>query len=49
MRRVWQIEPHRYARMAANGEQGPIRVDALWTDYGLRPNSNNLSFMLQSI
>ncbi len=48
-RRVWQIEPHRYARMAANGKQRPIPVDALWTDYGLRPNSNNLSFMVQSV
>lgn len=47
---VWQIEPHRYVRIPpAQGDQQPIPVDALWTDYGLRPNSNNLSFMVQSV
>lgn len=48
--RVWQIEPHRHVRIPpAQGDQQPIPVDALWTDYGLRPNSNNLSFMVQSV
>ena len=48
--RVWGIEPHRHVRIPpAQGDQQPIPVDALWTDYGLRPNSNNLSFMVQSV
>jgi hypothetical protein len=48
--RVWQIEPHRHVRIPpAQGDQQPIPVDALWTDYGLRPNANNLSFMVQSV
>ncbi|MDB9467386.1 N-6 DNA methylase [Dolichospermum circinale] len=48
--RVWGIEPHRHVRIpSANSNEQPIPVDALWTDYGLRPNSNNLSFMVQSV
>jgi 16S rRNA G966 N2-methylase RsmD len=34
---------------SANSNEQPIPVDAIWTDYGLRPNSNNLSFMVQSV
>lgn len=48
--RVWGIEPHRHVRIpSANSNEQPIPVDAIWTDYGLRPNSNNLSFMVQSV
>ena len=48
--RVWGIEPHRHVRIpSANSNEQPIPVDALWTDYGLRPNSNNLSFIVQSV
>lgn len=48
--RVWGIEPHRHVRIPSpNSNEQPIPVDALWTDYGLRPNSNNLSFMVQSV
>ena len=48
--RVWGIEPHRRVRIPSpNSNEQPIPVDALWTDYGLRPNSNNLSFMVQSV
>jgi hypothetical protein len=48
--RVWGIEPHRHVRIpSANSNEQPVPVDALWTDYGLRPNSNNLSFMVQSV
>ncbi|MFM7408751.1 MAG: N-6 DNA methylase [Cuspidothrix sp.] len=48
--RVWQTQPYRHVRIPpAQGDQQPIPVDALWTDYGLRPNANNLSFMVQSV
>ncbi|MEA5514897.1 N-6 DNA methylase [Nodularia sp. UHCC 0506] len=48
--RVWQIEPHRHVRIPSDRvNEQPIPVDALWTDYGLRPNANNLSFMVQSV
>ncbi|MEI6442079.1 MAG: N-6 DNA methylase [Nostocales cyanobacterium ELA583] len=48
--RVWGIEPHRHVRIPSpNSNEQPIPVDAIWTDYGLRPNSNNLSFMVQSV
>ena len=48
--RVWGIEPHRRVRIPSpNSNEQPIPVDALWTDYGLRPNSNNLSLALLSM
>jgi hypothetical protein len=43
---VWQMEPHRNVRLPLV-DNNPIAVDALWTDKGLRPNFNNLAFVVQ--
>jgi len=43
---VWQMEPYRNFRLPLV-DNNPIAVDALWTDEGLRPNFNNLAFVVQ--
>ena len=50
-RRVWNMEPHRDVRIppVINSDSKPIPVDALWTDYALRPSATNLAFMVQSV
>lgn len=50
-RRVWNMEPHRDVRIppVINSDREPIPVDALWTDYALRPSATNLAFMVQSV
>ncbi|MBW4667649.1 MAG: N-6 DNA methylase [Cyanomargarita calcarea GSE-NOS-MK-12-04C] len=50
-RRVWNMEPHRDVRIppVINSDSEPISVDALWTDYALRPSATNLAFMVQSV
>jgi hypothetical protein len=51
VRRVWNMEPHRDVRIppVINSDSEPIPVDALWTDYALRPSATNLAFMVQSV
>ena len=45
---VWKINPHRNVRVPSiTANNNPIPVDALWTDKGLRPNFNNLAFVIQ--
>ncbi|OYD87969.1 hypothetical protein CDG77_26375 [Nostoc sp. 'Peltigera membranacea cyanobiont' 213] len=49
-REVWNIEPHRDVRIPpALQDSKPVAVNALWTDYGLRPSATNLAFMVQSV
>lgn len=49
-RRVWEMEPHRYVRIPpASKAHEPETIDALWTDYGLRPSATNLAFMVQAV
>lgn len=49
-REVWNIEPHRDVRIPpALQDSQPVAVNALWTDYGLRPSATNLAFMVQSV
>jgi hypothetical protein len=46
--RIWKIEPMRNIPMPQmDGE--PVKIDALWTDGGLRPNANVLAFFVQPI
>lgn len=52
--RIWkekfQVEPMRNIRMPdINKTAEPIKIDALWTDYGLRPNAGVLAFLIQPI
>ena len=49
---VWGLEPVQNIRMPMLENQCNVitaEVDALWTDGGLRPNANNLAFLMQSI
>jgi len=49
-RRVWEMEPHRHVRIPpASKAHEPVAIDALWTDYGLRPSAANLAFMVQAV
>jgi 16S rRNA G966 N2-methylase RsmD len=49
-RRVWEMEPHRHVRIPpASKAHEPETIDALWTDYGLRPSATNLAFMVQAV
>jgi 16S rRNA G966 N2-methylase RsmD len=49
-RRVWEMEPHRHVRIPpASKAHEPVAIDALWTDYGLRPSVTNLAFMVQAV
>nr|WP_322657901.1 N-6 DNA methylase [Dendronalium sp. ChiSLP03b]MDZ8204191.1 N-6 DNA methylase [Dendronalium sp. ChiSLP03b] len=45
------MEPHRDVRIppALDSDREPIPIDALWTDYALRPNVQNLAFIVQSV
>ncbi|MEG4630350.1 N-6 DNA methylase [Microcoleus sp. AR_TQ3_B6] len=48
--RVWQMKPHRYVRIpVADKDREPVAVNAIWTDYGLRPSATNLAFMVQAV
>lgn len=51
--RIWmdryQIEPMRNIPMPEIDTQGIVKIDALWTDGGLRPNANILAFFVQPI
>lgn len=47
---VWQMEPHRNVRIpVADKDREPVAVNAIWTDYGLRPSATNLAFMVQAV
>ncbi|BAZ16493.1 hypothetical protein NIES4071_83700 [Calothrix sp. NIES-4071] len=48
---VWNMEPHRDVRVppVIISDSKPILIDALWTDYALRPSATNLAFMVQSV
>ncbi|MFP4120589.1 N-6 DNA methylase [Coleofasciculus sp.] len=49
-RRVWNMEPHYNVRIPpASQAYKPVAIDALWTDYGLRPSATNLAFMVQVV
>lgn len=49
-KRVWQMEPYRNVRIpVAEKDREPIPVNAIWTDYGLRPSATNLAFMVQAV
>jgi len=49
-RRVWEMEPHRNVRIPpASKAHEPVAIDALWTDYALRPSATNLAFMVQAV
>jgi len=49
-RRVWNMEPHYNVRIPpASKADEPVAIDALWTDYGLRPSATNLAFMVQVV
>jgi predicted RNA methylase len=51
--RIWmdryQIEPMRNIPMQEIDTQGIVKIDALWTDGGLRPNANILAFFVQPV
>ncbi len=51
--RIWmdryQIEPMRNILMPEIDTQGIVKIDALWTDGGLRPNANILAFFVQPV
>ncbi|MFN4778463.1 MAG: hypothetical protein ACK5L4_22245, partial [Pseudanabaena sp.] len=51
--RIWmdryQIEPMRNIPMPEIDTQGIVKIDALWTDGGLRPNANILAFFVQPV
>ncbi len=48
--RVWQMEPHRFVRIpVADRDREPVAVNAIWTDYGLRPSASNLAFIIQDV
>ncbi|OKH55500.1 hypothetical protein NIES2101_03680 [Calothrix sp. HK-06] len=49
--RVWNMAPHRDVRIppVINSDSEPIPIDALWTDYALRPSVTNLAFMVQLV
>lgn len=48
--RVWQMQPHRNVRIpVADKDREPVAVNAIWTDYGLRPSATNLAFMVQAV
>jgi len=46
--RVWHMQPHRNVRIPV-ADNDPVAVNAIWTDYGLRPNATNLAFMVQAV
>ena len=49
-RRVWEMEPHRHVRIPpASKAHEPVAIDALWTDYALRPSATDLAFMVQAV
>ena len=44
------MEPHYNVRIPpASQAYKPVAIDALWTDYGLRPSATNLAFMVQVV
>jgi len=44
------MEPHYNVRIPpASKADEPVAIDALWTDYGLRPSATNLAFMVQIV
>ena len=45
----YQIKPVRNIRMPVLDTQTPVTINALWTDGGLRPSSNNLAFLIQHV
>ncbi len=48
--RVWQMKPCHNVRIpVADNDREPVTVDAIWTDYGLRPSATNLAFMVQAV
>ena len=48
--RIWELEPVRGVRMPVlEANERVVDLDALWTDGGLRPSSNNLAFFIQNI
>jgi N-6 DNA Methylase len=48
--RVWQRSPQRNVRIpVADKDREPVTVNAIWTDYGLRPSATNLAFMVQAV
>ncbi|WP_103670004.1 N-6 DNA methylase [Pseudanabaena sp. BC1403] len=51
--RIWkdryQIEPMRNIPMPEIDTQGIVKIEALWTDGGLRPNANILAFFVQPV
>jgi len=48
--RVWNAKPYRHMRFPAiESESEPTPVDALWTDYALRPSATNLAFIAQRV
>lgn len=51
--RIWmdlyQIEPMRNIPMPEIDTEGIVKIDALWTDGGLRPNANILAFFVQPV
>lgn len=49
-KRVWRMKPHRNVRIpVAEKHREPVPVNAIWTDYGLRPSATNLAFMVQAV
>lgn len=49
-KRVWKMEPHPNVRVpVTEKDREPVTVDAIWTDYGLRPSASNLAFMVQAV
>lgn len=47
--RIWEIEPIRNIPMPEIDAKGIVKIDALWTDGGLRPNANILAFLIQPV
>lgn len=47
--RIWVIEPMRNIPMPEIDAKGIVKIDALWTDGGLRPNANILAFLIQPV
>jgi len=45
----YQIKPVLNIRMPVPDAQMPVTINALWTDRGLRPSSNNLAFLIQDV
>lgn len=48
---VWNMAPHRDVRVppVIDSDSEPVAINALWTDYALRPSTTNLAFMVQSV